>query len=360
MRYVFSFIDLWPYLLIAFVFVSCLFLESKNNSRIIFLTLFVFCALRYDVGWDYMSYVSDLDTGFDEILNSRYEFLSKCVFLLGSFLNFYPLVFIIFGYLTLKIVYDSIKQYSINPLLSWVVYYSMPLFFFSALSTIRQSLATVIVFYSYRFVKEKKYFFFLLTILIGSLFHISAVVGLLILPLVLLPISKIRNVIFFVLSFFISTLLYNYLVNLNAGISSLTRLQSYILNDENVRPNMITYLYYAIGIFNLLFYEKLVSYNPNNKDFITLFNFGLIMLNLLSFEPISSLRISAFFMLYLIYLVPYYVNFFIPSDRVIVQFCIITSFLSLSFFYIYLYVKSYNEFLLTKISFVPYKFWFLE
>lgn len=360
MRYVFSFIDLWPYLLIAFVFLLCLFLKSKNNSKIIFLTLFVFCSLRYDVGWDYMSYISDLDTGFDEILNSRYEFLSKYVFLLGSFLNFYPIVFIIFAYLTLKIVYDSIKQYSTNPLLSWVVYYSMPLFFFSALSTIRQSLATVIVFYSYRFVKEKKYFFFLLTILIGSLFHISAVVGLLILPLVLFPISKIKNVILFVLSFFISTLLYNYLINLNAEISSLTRLQSYILNDENVKPNMITYLYYAIGIFNLLFYEKLISYNQNNKDFITLFNFGLIMLNLLSFEPISSLRISAFFMMYLVYLVPYYVKFFIPSDRVIVQFSIITIFLSLSFFYIYLYIKSYNEFLLVKISFVPYKFWFFE
>ncbi|WP_195760023.1 EpsG family protein [Flavobacterium sp. LC2016-23] len=324
------------------------------------MTLFIFCALRYDVGWDYMSYIEDLDTGFDELLDSRYEFLSKCVFLLGSFLNFYPLVFIIFAYLTLKIVYDGIKQYSINPLLSWVVYYSMPLFFFSALSTIRQSLATVIVFYSYRFAKEKKYLFFLLTIFIGSLFHISSIIGLLILPLVLWPLNRTKNIIFFISSFFISTLLYNYLINLNAGISSLTRLQSYILNDENVKPNMITYLYYAIGLFNLLFYEKLVSFNARNKDFITLFNFGLIMLNLLSFEPISSLRISAFFMLYLIYLVPYYVKFFISSDRMIVQFSIITGFLLLSFFYIYLYIKSYNEFLLAKTSFVPYKFWFLQ
>ncbi|UQD56124.1 EpsG family protein [Flavobacterium sp. K5-23] len=360
MRYVFSFVDLWPYLLIAVVFFICLFLKSKHNSVIIYLTLFIFCALRYDVGWDYMSYISDLESGYEEILDSRYELFSKGIFLIGSYLNFYPIVFIIFAYLTLKIVYDSINLYSINPLLSWVVYYSMPLFFFSALSTIRQSLATVIVFYSYRFVKEKKYVYFLLTILIGSLFHVSAVIGILILPLVMFPISKTKNIILFILSFFISTIIYNYLINLNAGISSLTRLQSYILNDENVKPNKIIYLYYAIGVFNLLFFDKLISYNNRNKDFITLFNFGLIMLNLLSFEPISSLRISAFFMLYIIYLIPYYVKFFTAKDHLIVQFSITGGFLALSFFYIYLYVNSYNEFVLAKVSFLPYKFWFFE
>lgn len=360
MRYVFSFVDLWPYLLITFIFFLCLLLKSKHNSIIIFLTLFVFCALRYDVGWDYMSYISDLERGYEEILDSRYELFSKCIFLIGSYLNFYPIVFIIFAYLTLKIVYDSIKLYSVNPLLSWVVYYSMPLFFLSALSTLRQSLATVIVFYSYRFVKEKKFVYFFLCILIGSLFHISAVVGILILPLVVFPINKTKNIIFFVLSFFVSTIMYNYLISLNAGISSLTRLQSYILNDEIVKPNKILYLYYAIGVFNFLFYNKLISYNSRNKDFITLFNFGLIILNLLSFEPISSLRISAFYMLYIIYLVPYYVKFFTSKDHMIVQFFIIASFLALSFFYIYLYVNSYNEFVLEKVSFLPYKFWFFK
>jgi hypothetical protein len=359
MRYVFSFFDLWPYLLIASVFLFCLIFESKNNSKIIFVTLFFFCALRYDVGWDYMSYVSDLDTGFDEILNSRYEFLSKCIFLAGSYFNFYPLVFIIFGYLTLKIVYNCIKFYSVSPILSWVVFYSMPLFFFASLSTIRQSLATVIVFYSYRFVKENKSFFFVGIILIASLFHISAIIGFLIWPLVKIPLSKNKNILFFILSFFISSLIYNYLLSLNAEINSLSRLQSYI-SDENIKPSLINYLYYAIGIFNLLLYNKLVSFNPKNKDFITLFNFGLVMLNLLAFEPISSLRISAFFMIYLIYLVPYYTNFFIPKDYFVVKLFVIFCFLALSFFHIYLYIKSYNQFLLSKISFLPYKFWFLE
>jgi hypothetical protein len=266
----------------------------------------------------------------------------------------------IFAYLTLKMVYDSINLYSINPLLSWVVYYSMPLFFFAALSTIRQSLATAIVFYSYKYVKEKKFILFFLLILIGSLFHVSAVIGVLILPLVVFPISKTKNIILLILSFFVSTLIYNYLINLSGGIGSLTRLQSYILNDEIVKPNKILYLYYAIGVFNLLLYDKLIRTNNRNKDFISLFNFGLIIFNLLSFEPISSLRISAFFLLFIIYLVPYYVELFTPKDQIIVQFFILSSFLALSFFYIYLYVSSYNEFFLEKVSFLPYKFWFFK
>lgn len=359
MKYVFSYLDLWPYIIISIIFILCSVKRFKYSSLIIYFTLFVFCALRYDIGWDYMSYIKDLEEGPEAILNSRYEFLSKCVFYIGSYLDFYPLVFILFSFFTLSIIYKSIKFYSFNPVVSWVVYYSLPLFFLSSLSTIRQSLATVLVFYSYHFVKNKKYFLFLITLFVASLFHISAIIGVFILPLVLSPMTRLKNLILFVSSFFVSTLIYGYLVNLDASISSITRLQSYILNDENVRPNKIIYVYYAIGTFNILFFDKLIRFNERNKDFITLFNFGLIMLNLLSFEPISSLRISAFFMLFIIYIIPYYPSLFKATERSLVQFIIIFGLIGLSFFYIFLYVKSYNENLLEKVSFLPYRIWFL-
>ena len=149
MEYNFFITDLWPYALIASAFLFCNLFKTKYSSKIIYLTLFIFSALRYDIGWDYTEYVSEIESGYNSIINSRFELLNKYIFLIGSYLNFYPIVFAIYSFLMLRIVYYSINKYSVNPLLSWLVFYSMPLFFFASLSTIRQSLAMILVFYSF-------------------------------------------------------------------------------------------------------------------------------------------------------------------------------------------------------------------
>jgi hypothetical protein len=304
-----------------------------------------------------MSYVADLKDGPEVIMKSRYEFLSKYIFYFGSLLNFFPLVFIVFSFLTLGIIYKCIERFSANKIVSWVIYYSFPLFFLSSLSTIRQSLATVVVLYSYRFVKEMRYGLFLFIILLGSQIHISAVVGLLLLPLTIYPPGRFLNILFFVGSFFASEFIYNYLANVDIQFASVTRLQSYIFDYQNVKPNKLIYIYYIIGLFNLVFFNKLISMNANNKYYIVFFNFGVLLLNLLSFEPISSLRISAFFMVFIIYIVPEYLLMFIRSDRSFLQVGVVLSSLILSYYFIYLYIDSYNRNLLEKVSFVPYRSW---
>ena len=123
-------------------------------------------------------------------------------------------------------------------------------------------------------------------------------------------------------------------------------------------PELINYLYYAVGIFNLLFYNKLVKLNSQNKVIITIINIGLVFLNLLSAEPVTSLRVSAIFLMFLIYLVPYYVEIFHRESAKLVNNILVLGFLSLSFFFIFLYINGYENGVLSKVSFLPYKFWF--
>jgi hypothetical protein len=355
MKYEFFILDLWPYILIACIFLFCHLYKPKNSNKIFFITLLIFCILRYDVGWDYIEYVRVIESGYVNIVDSRYEFLSKYFFLIGSYLSFYPIVFAIFSFLTLRIFYISVSRYSINPLLSWLVFYSMPLFFFASLSTIRQSLAMLIVFFSYRFVLEKKYIYFLITIIISMLIQPSAIVGVLILPIMIFPVGKLINIILFICSFYIGSMIISFIDN--SDLFLLTRLKIYI-GLEGVKAQLLNYLYYAFGIFNLLFYDKLVKIDPKNKAIITLINSGLILLNLFSFESVTSLRISAFYLLFLVYLIPSYTRIFNKQSSRIIENVLVSGFISLSFFYLYIFINGYNNGVIDKVSFLPYRFWF--
>lgn len=357
MPYKFVFFDMWPYLIIAFIFVFCYLSKLKKSSEIIFISLFLFSALRYDLGWDYTMYVSDFKEGYSQIIDSRYELLSKLIILLAIIVDFYPLLFIIFAWLILKLTFLSINKYSINPVISWLVYYSMPLFFFASLSTLRQSLATVIILYSYKYIIQKRYFHFIVAIIIASLFHISGIIGILILPLMLIPINKRINYILIIVSFFISTLIKNISSNYFSEISIFIRFFKYYIDATNAGPTSLQYLYYAIGIFNLIFYNKLVKLNTLNKYYISISSFGIVIFNILSFEPVSALRLSSFFLIFWIYLIPYYSLIFSKKYNRIIQILILILFLSLSFYYLFMYVNAFENKILEKVSFLPYKFW---
>jgi hypothetical protein len=343
------------------VFVVCFANNLKNSSKIIFVTLFLFSALRYDVGWDYMSYLGEIKGGVNELKSSRFEPLSKVILLASAITNFYPLAFIVFAFLTLKVIKMSIDRYSYNSTMSWLVYYSMPLFFFASLSGMRQSLAAVIILYSFHFAKNKKFLYFLISIIIASLIHSSALVGFLILPLTLIPVSRNMNILFLLLSFFISSITKTFFLN-NFGVFSFYEVvKDFYIDSESSKSaslSTLQYLYFMICIFNLVFYNKLVSLNVINKQFITLSTFGIIIYNLLSFEAVSATRICTFFILFWIYLFPYYAQILskkTPKVTVaIISFVLIT----LSFFYLNIYINAYENGIQEKASFLPYKFWF--
>lgn len=357
MNYNFLVIDLWPYLLVALIFSLCFITKTRHSSKIIFFTLLIFCALRYDVGWDFMSYIDEIQSIYPDPDQSRFEFLSKYIIYLGGYFGFYPVVFILFAFFTLAITYKAIENYSINRLMSWLIFYSMPLFFLASLSTIRQSLAAAIVLYSYRFAKDKKYVYFFAAVYVAALVHISAIAGILILPFAIFSVGRITNAIVFICSFIFADLFRDFLVGAVPGVDLLSKLEFYI-NADSYKSSLIQYVYYLFGIFNIVFYNKLVRINPLNREYIAIANFGLIALNFLSFEPVSALRISALYFVFLIYIIPCYRFVFNKKFVSLVDVTLFICFNALTFVYLFIYINAYQNGLIDKISFIPYRFWF--
>lgn len=355
MSYKFSFIDLWPYLIIFMVFLLCIpFMKrERTNSAIVFYLLMAFTVLRYNVGWDYEMYVQDIKYNTLE----RYELLSKLIFSFTHSIGFFPAAFMIFGFLILFLTKKIIDQYSINTLLSWAVFYAYPQFFFASLSTLRQSLAGALIFYAYRFCAEKRIIPFLICIAAASMFHSSGVLGLLLYPLVNLKFNRTVNIIVFVSSFFVSEIIKNFVFPLIASQNFNDQVKFYIEMNSKA-PTLLPFIIYTICAVNLVFYKKLVELNPTNKTYIFVTTFGTALYNILLFEPNSALRISSFFLIFWVFLFPYYGLLVNKKVYKLNSALLILLWFLISFSFLAIYVINYENEVLEKISFLPYKFWF--
>ena len=350
--------EFWPYILIFLTIMLSSYFKSKYQSLIIFLALFLFSALRFDVGWDYTEYVGIIKSGIDNISNTRLEPLAKFILQTGAYLEFYPIVFIIFSFLTLYFVHKSITRYSSNHALSWLVFYCLPLFFLASLSTIRQSVATAIILFSFKYIYEKKHLKFLLLIWISTLLHYSSIIGLLLIFICKKPFNKTTNIILIFSSFILSEFIYNYLeIFLNIDNSMIKRYVAFYLDADLHSPTKLQYIYYSIAVLNIFVYDKLVSFNPLNKIFIAISSFGIFLFNILSFEPVTASRISAFFIIFWIFLIPEYSKLFEFRSKKIINFMIYSLFIIMFFLYLNIYVTAFESGLNEKNSFIPYKSW---
>ena len=163
--------------------------------------------------------------------------------------------------------------------------------------------------------------------------------------------GKIPFKLFFIMSLVFIDMFVGNLIN-----SFLFKLKRYVEWDLD-KPNLLNYLYFGIGLFNLIFFKRLIKEDPNNKYLISLVTFGIFVLNIFSFEPVTSLRVSAFFLIFMIYLFPFYINLVNKDFAKYAYFFLVAGLISLSYFYIWIYISSYNRGVLIKTSFVPYQFW---
>lgn len=143
----------------------------------IFTLLFLVSALRLNVGNDYLKYVE-----FMHLVYSRayvptevgFNALTYVIYYLCGFEN-YLLVFAFFSFETIaffmKGIYDQSKWFS----MSFILFMLLGLYF-QSLSTVRYYLALAMALYSIKYVIERDWPRFILLVLIGSLFHKSMLV----------------------------------------------------------------------------------------------------------------------------------------------------------------------------------------
>jgi hypothetical protein len=358
-----KFYEIIPYFLISIIILSYIRnLRDDQYSKsiiVIPLTLFLFSFLRFDVGWDYMEYVSIILN--PDLSINYYEPFSNLIFFVGNVSNFAPLSFGIFAFFTLFFIDNVVKKLSTNYYASWLIYYNFPLFYLISLSTLRHSLASSIVLYSIIYILDKKPLKFLMTIGFASLFHVSAIVGLVLLPFIY--IKPVKTINYYLIALSIFSIFFEFdlskLIDNWTFLSELSNKLTYYLttNADNYKSTKLIYFLIFLSLFNMAYYEKLCRIDTGSKLYILIINFGFCFFTLFAFQPTVSLRILFYFLLFLVLLFPSYLKLF---NNLYSRYIISLPLFLLPYYFISLYVTAEIEEFEIKNSFLPYKLWLLE
>jgi len=167
----------------------------KSGLRLSFMFIFLFLALRYDFGNDYMGYFQGF-LSLESISDEDFYFKGNDYGWL--YLNF--IFKVVFGDFGFHLMLASIAAFTLYVLYRFTVRYIPPNYHVLAMllfllepnnilvlsSAMRQSIAVGIFLLSFDYLVERKYVYYTLGILLASLFHSSAIVfvGLILLNIV--------------------------------------------------------------------------------------------------------------------------------------------------------------------------------
>lgn len=155
--------------------------------------LIILSAFRYNVGTDFDSYanrvVNDVFDG-----NSNKEILFQVIVKFSEFLGSTQWIFIITSVLFVYFIYKAIIDQSKNIWLS-VFLIMFTTFYSFSLNAIRQALATAIFLFAIKYISNKKFYRYLIWILIAAGIHKAALIYLPFYFLFKLKIQRLREII---------------------------------------------------------------------------------------------------------------------------------------------------------------------
>lgn len=143
-----------------------------------FLQCILISAVRFRVGYDYSMYASGFFSmvvdGFSKMSYEDWEigyiFLNKIV---GLFSAWPGAIMVVTSVISMVGPAYLIARYSKNPFLSVFLYVNLYLFYLD-MNFIRQAIAMSILCFAYGFLRDKKFWRFLLLVIIASSFHFTA------------------------------------------------------------------------------------------------------------------------------------------------------------------------------------------
>lgn len=256
--------------------------------------------LRYNVGTDYQSYLS-LYNGFSNNNNlylSWYEseplfiYLCKALYSLtfgnqSALFMFDAIVMGIFSFLT----FDYYKEKVDMPIL-YLFYYGtcLPYFF----NVERQGVAVVLVWYSMHFAQEKKFIKFLLCIITATLFHNTAIIG--IVFYVIWHIAERKSVYIKCVLFFIAILapvIFSISVDfLSLYIPIFSKYTKFLTETGDQRVN-INFVFFMIMLLIMIKLQKFID--KEDKFYIVLLSIMCCMTFLLNEYIAWGFRMSFYF-----------------------------------------------------------------
>lgn len=165
--------------------------------------LILLSGFRWKTGtdWDLYYYYFTMYDRFGEFNNGQFEILyATYTYLIKSFTDSYSVFLMISATIIIGIKAIMIKKLEPFFMVSLFAYYSL---FIGDLFAVRQSLAISISLFSFYYIIKQKKLFFLISVIVATLVHNSAVVLFLAYPLFYVKINNKTTVVIIVLSLFL-------------------------------------------------------------------------------------------------------------------------------------------------------------
>lgn len=181
---------IWSILLYVVLLVGCVCLAkcAENTDKKIYVWLIIACltiiaGLRgTNVGIDTIKYTENFAHvtagNMDAVYGAERSFLI-IVWILQLFSKSPVYLFFIFSFVTNALILLRLWEFKSSISFPWAFLYFYACFYFFTFNIVRQMVAVAIIFWGTRYIQKKNYLKYILTLVVASLFHQSALLGVL-------------------------------------------------------------------------------------------------------------------------------------------------------------------------------------
>lgn len=320
---------------------------KKTFKWIAILIPLLIASFRKDVGTDYTLYINGYylpmkTVSIFESWSKEYGFLILAK--IATIFNSPKIMFFLSSFLTIVFIKKSIEESDIEEkYLSYLVY--LYVFFLESLNIGRQHISVAIFLFSIKYIFQKKFFYYIISIFFASLFHKTVLITL---PLyfiynsflVKIKNKRVKDIIILIFSLLVLSFIINYQMLTKYIIKILPNFVQYkgYLKTFNGTRNLIIYLkiFFLLIIFS--FKKRLVKLNKKNELYIFCIILDLII-TYIGFYQVSLKRISLYFYIIYIFLFPQLIEIKKQNKLTVILIIIFSVFLCIMNFYIFEYAQ---------------------
>ena len=246
------------YIVVIFILFICSYFDRVDKRSIwgvLSYTLLILLAIfRYGVGDDYftyMTYFTESSTIDRYILfTSSFEPISYLLLSISRNFFFSPwLYFALFSCFTMLFIKKSAKVWKL-PLAMVLLFYVLSSYYFMSFNQIRQALAMSVVLFSTKYILETQFLKYIMWIVIAAMIHNSAIVFVLIYPLVQVNLSKKSYLFIWVGTIIFSSVVESFMLTILSRVEGLSILH-YLQDSSFLVKNNFAILKYIIP--NIIF-----------------------------------------------------------------------------------------------------------
>lgn len=288
---------------VMIVLISLYEFTELNKNKIfysILLIVIVFSALRYGIGYDYRNYILRIHGMplFKQLPLMR-EFFSYSLFWISYLLGNPQIFFATNTIISNCLIFYTIKKYSKDVAKSIWIYLTFPMFFLNSLSVVRNFTAFSIVFYSFKYIKQKSFSKFLICVFLATLFHNSA---LFIIPLYWLYDLSLTRItkLFSAIAIFVTVPLLQFLTKI--FIPSYSDYFTKVSDLKAGRATLIVLI--AILLISLLLEKRLVRNNKDNQFYINSLFFAVLVYFTYARFGHFAFRMTEYLYIFILLLIP--------------------------------------------------------